>query len=314
MLVIGSWALNQCADLHSISRNGFRDIDLIGTEGDFDIFTKFFNATVEHTGEYKVQGTCSLYNRFEFEFVEKRESSKLYYDYCKDLKLYDSFTIKMRYAPKEVLYSLKASHIYYPIQFEKNISDYNTLHKLCNQVDVLEDITKLRRKETEQYAGKLKTPSLNKSCSEFFDDNAMKIRVFDHDDMHRVMAYYDKPLFMYMQENYGESVSCSKDMWNMFPEINKIRCVLEEAYVIALERIMIPALFLQKPYVHHKSAFKWALMRICTNLCSGWFRKYAVDNYFSILDEYDDDYVVKFLRAVDKKEISRIENEELEIV
>jgi len=44
-----------------------------------------------------------------------------------------------------------------------------------------------------------------------------------------------------------------------------------------------------------REAFDWALMRICTTLCSGWFREFATVNYFKIRDRMDNNYIEKFL-------------------
>ena len=54
-----------------------------------------------------------------------------------------------------------------------------------------------------------------------------------------------------------------------------------------------------------REAFDWALMRICTTLCSGWFREFATVNYFKIKDRMDNNYVEKFLTAYENSNITR---------
>jgi hypothetical protein len=82
--------------------------------------------------------------------------------------------------------------------------------------------------------------------------------------------------------------------------------VQEEAYVIALERAIIPMLFEGGPLAQPLEAYKWAVMRICTTLCSGWFREWALEHTNMALDYYDPGYVEKFLKAVDDGLIERI--------
>ncbi|MGI4811884.1 MAG: DUF7275 domain-containing protein, partial [Janthinobacterium lividum] len=55
-----------------------------------------------------------------------------------------------------------------------------------------------------------------------------------------------------------------------------------------------------------KVAFDWAVMRICTTLCSGWFRTFALDDWPQVQFNYDPKYVNKFLTAVDSGKIKRI--------
>jgi hypothetical protein len=46
-------------------------------------------------------------------------------------------------------------------------------------------------------------------------------------------------------------------------------------------------------------------MRICTTLCSGWFRQFATDNYLRIREYIDNNYVEKFLEAYQNGEITK---------
>jgi hypothetical protein len=47
-------------------------------------------------------------------------------------------------------------------------------------------------------------------------------------------------------------------------------------------------------------------MRICTNLCSGWFRKFATNNYYDIKKLANKNYVEKFLLSLQEEKIKRI--------
>jgi hypothetical protein len=126
---------------------------------------------------------------------------------------------------------------------------------------------------------------LNKSTKNFFDQSNGYVKsYFIHDDIHRVMSHYDRPIYERMQKDKSLA-KCERDMWNDFTFEEKCKCVLEEAYVIALERKVLPMLFGGSRYTNAQEAFDWSLMRICTNLCSGWFRLFATD-YFYRMKEY----------------------------
>lgn len=93
---------------------------------------------------------------------------------------------------------------------------------------------------------------------------------------------------------------CDRDKWNNFPRAQKILAVQEEAMVIALERILVPDRVENNitqipPGLSEDEVFLWAVMRICTTLTSGWFRKFAVDNYEQVIQTYNHDYWNLFL-------------------
>ena len=206
------------------------------------------------------------------------------------------------------LYSLKKSHIHFPLHFNKHIRDYCFLHQEMKGVDQMPEITKKNKEDIQERLGKrVISPSLKKSVKDFFgQSDGMVLSWFVHDDIHKVMAHKDKPMYEYMQKDL-EQAWCSRDLWDNFSFAEKCRCVLEEAYVIALERKIIPILYggeNNNGYFSPKGALVWSMSRVCTNLTSGWFRKFATDNYTSIMDQYaDKNYATKFLTAVDTGKI-----------
>jgi len=94
-----------------------------------------------------------------------------------------------------------------------------------------------------------------------------------------------------------------KEKWNNFSFEDKLKCTLEEAYVLALERKIIPMLYQQGDGYSNRKAIKHSLMKICTTLASGWFRQFAVDNYFTLLEKADMGYVKKFVSAYKQDDV-----------
>jgi hypothetical protein len=299
MLIVGSKALkHHYPDFPRV----INDIDLIGFAKDAILLTKLLEPSevknTEHTILLKnIKNKTDVYNTNNVEILlaDNSISLKKYLDYDKG-KIY---------ASKEVLYSLKKSHIHFPIKFKKHIHDYCFLHDVLFGEDVLSEITKLNYQETEQRFGKLKTPSLNKSVESFFDQSKEYVTsYFIHDDIHQVMSHYEKPLYLKMQKD-PSIAKCDKDLWRIFPYEHKCQCVLEEAYVIALERKILPMIFGGGKGYTSDEAFDWALMRICTTLCSGWFREFATKNYFIVKKLYNNEYVEKFLTEYKNGNIKR---------
>jgi hypothetical protein len=78
--------------------------------------------------------------------------------------------------------------------------------------------------------------------------------------------------------------------------------VLEESYVLSLERAIVP--FELTDYDKRKKAFDTALIKVCTSITSGWFRKFAWDNYDDVCALYDQEYVERFWREVEKGNVA----------
>ena len=304
MLVVGSKALNY--HFPEFQRE-VKDIDIIGTTDDINYLIETLNPEKvldNHniTTLLNIQNPNEFFNTKNVEILNSDNSIALteYIKYENNGNLGG-----LRYASPEVLLSLKKSHIHFPIKFQKHIKDYNFLLDLLKE-DKLENITKINFKETELRFGKLKTPSLKKSTSKFFDQSEGYVKYFYiHDDIHQVMAHYDRPIYEDMQTT-SESAWCQKELWDNFSFEKKAKCVLEEAYVIALERKIIPMLNGVSDVVSSKKALEWSLMRICTTLCSGWFRQFAADNYSRICEYINPQYVQKFLEAEQIGEIKKI--------
>lgn len=325
MIIIGSVALKEALKKYnSYLPRAPQDIDTICYRWEMEDFCKLNNILIVKSPLYdKYEGTY-IYNgierHIEFELCTDSgyrydnyiseykkgtqvEAEKILLDYgLKTVKLEDKFT-DIKLAPLEVLFSIKKSHIHYPLNFQKHIEDYSLIQRFM-KLDLLEKITKIREKETEKRFGKIKTPSLDKTKDDFFNDNVSN-RTFIHDEIHQIMAHQEKPMFEYIKED-TDSVKCSKDKFNSLKDTHKNMCVLEEAYVIALERILIPMIYTGGPIATADKAIKWSLMRICTTLTSGWFREYATNNYRNIYDCYDKQYADRFFDAVDKGKIKKI--------
>jgi hypothetical protein len=299
MLIVGSKALKH--HFPNFPRSA-RDIDIIGFESDLNYLINLLEPKKVVKSEYTVllkniQRKTDVFDSDSVEVLlaEKSESLKKYLEYSRG----------ELFAPIEVLYSLKKSHIHFPIKFKKHIHDFCFLNDVSDGIDILEQITAINYDETEKRLGELKTPSLNKSVDKFFGQSENYVKsLFVHDDIHRVMAHYENPLFEKMQKD-KTFAKCEKDIWRVFPYEDKCKCVLEEAYVIALERKILPMLFGGGKGYTSDEAFDWALMRICTTLCSGWFREFATKNYFIIKKLYNNEYVEKFLTEYENGNIKR---------
>ena len=202
-----------------------------------------------------------------------------------------------------VLLAIKKSHIDFPIRWWKHIRDYHFLNTrrdialLSPHIEFME----MRKSEVQtRWGGKFPKSNLNMSNEEFFNKSQYVVnRIYEHDDLHFSTCFYDRPLYEKMKVDQSKAM-CSKDLFNKLTYSDRVKAVQEEAFSIALERIVIPALNKNKTY-NAGDAFRWAIMRIGTTLTSGWFRSFTQDNVPFIL-KHDIDYVGKFLSYLENKE------------
>lgn len=184
-------------------------------------------------------------------------------------------------APPEVLYTLKMSHRFKKNSphFRKTMDHIIALREyLCSDEipEYLQEFYDLRVKETYDY----KHPSLDVGKDAFFADDGIPYE-YDHDSLHEAVRILDRPAYTYFKPDDKE-VYCSKEMFYQQPYNVQLLSVVEEAMVLTLERSLIPNKF--NPDAD--KMFRYALMKVCTSITSGWWRDFAWDNYDEVLSYY----------------------------
>jgi hypothetical protein len=165
------------------------------------------------------------------------------------------------------LYTLKCSHIFWNIKWQKHIYDIQFLqNKGCTLNEKL--FWKLYNYWIEIH-GKRKEPDFNKTTEEFFQDKVK--REYNHDELHLNFMYYDFPLYQKVLIN-PNSVEPSQELFNQLSFEDKIKLVDEECYVIGYERWSN-----ELPKVAYYRALKVMIQR----LAPIWLAKFIIENYNS---------------------------------
>lgn len=206
-------------------------------------------------------------------------------------------------ATPNLLFFLKSSHKYLKNSphFLKTMRDYNFLKEQgCFIPHEWRAALNRRVKETYNYAH----PKLNTSKDEFFKKED-KFYVYDHDSIHLAVKHLEKPAYEYFK-GANEEVYCDRNKWEQQTDDIKQLAVLEESYVLALERSQIPYYFTPDP----EKSFLKALEKVCTSITSGWFREYAYNNYDKVVARYAIDgktwYVTAFHQAYDARIVKHL--------
>lgn len=300
MFIIGSNALKYCV---SINRQP-KDVDIICT---YNEYTEWLKNQKYITQCYPIDNGKKIIVKvqngsiYEFEIAWEDSTAKLLYDLILEN---DSYLMidHTCFAVLDVLYTLKMSHRYLKNSphFLKTMNDIILMRNAGAKIpNFLKEWLVLREKETYNYSH----PSLNKSKKDFFNVNEGIDYIYDHDSIHEAVKHLDKPAYAFFKEDEKE-VKCSKKKFFEVSQEIRLYSVLEESYVLALERSQVPF----KDKIDPKQSFKIALEKVCTSISSGWWREFAYDNYYQILEMYDNTYVSKFWNAVNKGIVKNYEN------
>ncbi len=188
------------------------------------------------------------------------------------------------------LYTIKMSHRYLKnsVHFRKTMKD---IHAMREAGAKIADEQWLAAREAETYF--YSTPKLDVPKDDFFAEGAGQF-TFDHDSVHlAVKTLNTKPAYLYYKSDDKE-VWCDKTKWDACSEHIKQAGVIEECYVLAIERCLVP----HQGKVTPETAFLLALEKVCTSITSGWFREYAWENYEQILKLAHMGYYARFASRV----------------
>jgi hypothetical protein len=207
---------------------------------------------------------------------------------------------------RAVLFLTKRSHLHLNVHFDKTMADFHGLKDGHDPqvLAALQPYFRLRHQEALDRA-QARHPKLNVPNAAFFDRSKTLVGyVFIHDDLHEAIKHFDRPVYEMMKTDLTQAW-CDKDLFAQLPLDHRLKCVQEEAYVIAIERYLA----LEKgPHDDPFLAYKEALRRICTTLCSGFFRDFAVEHYFSLLAAYDAAFLDRLKRALAAGRVRRIDS------
>lgn len=283
MIIIGSQALRH----HGIEVNRLtQDVDFIATLEEYQTYKSRLMAFKVVVDETTKKVLCNGTIKLEFDIALEGDSNNYlleWYNPKGDLV----------YAPKRLLLDLKLSHRYKKDSphFYKTMSDIKLLRE--SGADKYPSSLSggwynLRENETYNY----NHPNLKVTKGEFFKDDEVEY-IYDHDSIHLAVKLLSKPAYTYFKPT-GSDVYCSRELFERLPHFVQLASVYEEACVLSLERSLIPYNYSEDP----DKVFRYALMKLCTSISSGWWREFAWENHEGVLNMHTfmgcSDYVERF--------------------
>lgn len=308
------------------------DYDLIVRPRVFERWKNEYSSLINsfeetHPNKYRMtlNGMCG--DKFEIEYAIPGSSAEWFMFHSEGAnitKRHIAAGLEVGIAPPGALLALKRSHLTWPRFWQKHIADYHALLEAGHEMGNWRPGMWLRHEEKMRFDPPKEQTSLAVSNDEFFhvSESALQ-RLYSHDDLHLVVAYYDRPLYERCKTDINKAM-LSQKLFNAMSPLNQQRLVREEAMAIALERRLVPLICdsislveagvldcVEIPSEKVNEAYSYALQRICTTLTSGWFRGFAIDNWRHIKTP-DVDFAARFSDAVKTGKITRLAKHEQE--
>lgn len=170
------------------------------------------------------------------------------------------------YVDPNFLYTIKVSHAAWDVNWTKTMKDIEFLKSKKCKLD--SKFYTLLYKEWELLHGK-KNVKMDVYNGDFFTDKIT--RKYNHEDLHEHFKFYDRPLNERIREDLSKPL-CSESLWNKLSYNDKLKCALEEIFVLATERYILSGL-------PSKTARIKILKQMITSSTSGWFNLFLIENF-----------------------------------
>ena len=280
-----------------------KDTDIIGTYEDIQDFIKNIKKSgAKVLAQFPINSGKTIYVKTDKGIIEAEVAwhdspAEEFINFLQETKSSGSLnadysvhsSINVLIPNLNVLYLLKMSHRYLKNSphFLKTMRHIQLMRKNGAIIELEHKAFYKRRMETTyDYSH----PKLNVDKGEFFNNETTGVvQIYDHDLVHRLVKHLEFPAYEYFKQDKAE-VMCSKELFDRQPIEVKLYSVLEEAYVLAVERSLSVYPDAKTP----KEAFDIALMKVCTSITSGWWREFAWEHYDLVQDMFEPDFYDKF--------------------
>lgn len=191
-----------------------------------------------------------------------------------------------RYVDPEFLYTIKMSHLSWDINWDKHMKSAIFLQEKGSKLDkILYDSL---MQAWSRIHGK-KSVKMNVKNEDFFKPSIY--RRYNHEFLHSEFAFYEGPLNERIRKDLNSPL-CSEELWDILSFDDKIKCALEEIYVLTAERYI----FVDKPMKIEHAKIK-ILKNMITSTTSGWFNLFIKEN-FNLLRLSNPEHILEKIREL----------------
>lgn len=188
-----------------------------------------------------------------------------------------------KYVEPNYLYTIKVSHAAWDIFWDKTMHDIMFMKSKGCKLD--KALYYLLYAEWE-VVHRQKRINLNVKNEEFFTKTVT--RKFGHDWLHNYLAFGSEPMHNQIRPDPSKAY-CSEKLWTQLSPEDKLKTAMEEIYVIATERYVVP--LKMPPRIAKIKATK----NLITSMTKGWFNLFLIENFDEII-KFDNTHFVNKLK------------------
>lgn len=184
------------------------------------------------------------------------------------------------FADARILYTLKLSHAHWDINWDKTMFHINQFWELGVEPheDLYEELVKMWERSPIH---KAKQVNLKQPVDDFFADQVK--RKWNHELLHEVVASPNRPMHERIRPDH-KLAWCDQRLFENLSVMEKVRTVQEELIVVAIERYDLTA---ESSAFSRKRAVLGAYKKLCTTMTKGWFARFMIEHYVTILFKLD---------------------------
>lgn len=197
------------------------------------------------------------------------------------------------YATLDDLYTIKVSHLPWPILWWKHANDALFFKSQGAELNI--PLYELLKEHWKKEHGTKTQLSLYKNKSEFFDDAVVK--EYDHDFLHELVAFPNAPVYTTVLKE-GHDVFTDKEKFLALSFNNKVRMLREEMCVIMCERWLLHDHIRAK--ITLPQAWRMSVEKTTTALTKGVYSEFICENleHFVLADKKETEHLFKTLKGV----------------
>ncbi|MNK14412.1 hypothetical protein D3C87_325350 [compost metagenome] len=208
-------------------------------------------------------------------------------------EIMEAFSGVNNYATLDDLYTIKISHLPWPVFWWKHVND--ALFLKSKGAEINQPLYELLKQHWKVEHGTKTQLSLYRNKSEFFDDAVPK--EFDHDLLHELVSFPERPVYTTVLKD-GEEVATDREKWLALPFYDKIRMLREEMNVIMCERWLLHDHIRAK--ITLPQAWRMSVEKTTTALTKGIYSEFICENleHFVLADRKETEYLFKTLKGI----------------
>lgn len=183
-------------------------------------------------------------------------------------------SVNKTFLDADLLFTLKLSHSFWDIHWQKTVFDICTFQRLGVEYD-----KDLHSRLVIMWTGihGAKRVNMNQHVDKFFQDSVD--RQFDHEQLHEILAFNDTPMHVKMRQDPSNAMLKLSDT-QRFDQAALIELALEEIMVVAVERFGARATsksseLLQALHKAHK--------QLAISMTKGWFAEFLILQRYTLL-------------------------------